>query len=400
MFIKSIKIDDFLSFGNIDIELNPLNILIGVNGSGKSNFIDTIFFLRTLPMDARMGIAKLGSIDTITRHKVPAANNTSSDKFSLEVNLDYPKYSTPLKYEISIRKTGERGEYEIFEESLSGYYKEEEPEPFYYFKVKEWDKFISYYDTESQKSRIRELKYDELDSSQSILSKIRGEGEYPIITWLSKELLNIKIYNNWTFGRNAAFKIMGCKTDEDNTNLYEDFSNLPLVLNHLQVKGEIKKFEKYLNEFYPWFGRISVSIDSGLAKIVFWDKGFNVPIPASKLSDGTIRFISLLTILLNPNPPSLICIEEPELGIHPDAISIIAELLKDASRKTQLIITTHSDYLVDQFTDIPESVLIFDKDKNAGTTIKRLNKEELSLWLEDYKLGQAWLSGAFGGTRW
>ena len=193
---------------------------------------------------------------------------------------------------------------------------------------------------------------------------------------------------------------MGCKTDEDNTNLYEDFSNLPLVLNHLQVKGEIKKFEKYLNEFYPWFGRISVSIDSGLAKIVFWDKGFNVPIPASKLSDGTIRFISLLTILLNPNPPSLICIEEPELGIHPDAISIIAELLKDASRKTQLIITTHSDYLVDQFTDIPESVLIFDKDKNAGTTIKRLNKEELSLWLEDYKLGQAWLSGAFGGTRW
>jgi predicted ATPase len=107
----------------------------------------------------------------------------------------------------------------------------------------------------------------------------------------------------------------------------------------------------------------------------------------------------LLAILCHPNPPPLVCIEEPELGLHPDILPTLAELLKEASTRCQLIVTTHSDVLVDAMTDQPESVLICEKGE-GGTTLNRLSAAELKPWLEKYRLGELWISGQLGGTRW
>ena len=122
-------------------------------------------------------------------------------------------------------------------------------------------------------------------------------------------------------------------------------------------------------------------------------------IPASRLSDGTLRYLCLLAILCDPDPPPLICIEEPELGMHPDVLPTIAGLLKDASTRTQLIVTTHSDILVDALTDTPEAVIVCEKHDGA-TKMQRLTDQNIGHWLEKYRLGELWTRGQIGGNRW
>ena len=134
-------------------------------------------------------------------------------------------------------------------------------------------------------------------------------------------------------------------------------------------------------------------------QVYLHEEGLSVPVPATRLSDGTLRFLALLAILLNPQSATLICIEEPELGLHPDAMSLLADLLAEAAEKTQLIVTTHSDVLVSALTEHAESVLVCDYLEN-GTTLQRLELEKLELWLKDYRLGDIWRSGKLGGNLW
>ena len=122
-------------------------------------------------------------------------------------------------------------------------------------------------------------------------------------------------------------------------------------------------------------------------------------IPAIRLSDGTLRYLCLLAILCHPNPPPLVCIEEPELGLHPDIIRTVAKLLKEASERCQLIVTTHSEVLVDAMTDMPEAVVVCEKPDGA-TKLRRLSQSDLEPWLERYSLGQLWSRGDIGGNRW
>jgi predicted ATPase len=155
---------------------------------------------------------------------------------------------------------------------------------------------------------------------------------------------------------------------------------------------------KHLNAFYDDALDIHTLIQSGLVDTRVEERN-RITIPASRLSDGTLRWLALLTVLLHPSPPPLVCLEEPELGMHPDAIRMLAELLIQASERMQLIVTTHSDALIDQFSEAPDSVIVFEKEEGS-TKMTRLNKERLSSWLERYSLGQLWRTGEIGGNRW
>ncbi|MCZ0954719.1 MAG: AAA family ATPase, partial [Rhodospirillaceae bacterium] len=122
-------------------------------------------------------------------------------------------------------------------------------------------------------------------------------------------------------------------------------------------------------------------------------------VPATRLSDGTLRYICLLAVLCHPDPPPLVCLEEPELGLHPDLLPGLADLLREASERTQLIVTTHSDVLVDKLTDEPDSVVICEK-LDGQTQLRRLDSDDLNHWLDRYSLGELWTKGELGGNRW
>jgi len=152
-----------------------------------------------------------------------------------------------------------------------------------------------------------------------------------------------------------------------------------------------------LQELYEGITDFDVITEGGTVQIFFTEGDFSIP--ATRLSDGTLRYLCLIALLLDPTPPPLICIEEPELGLHPDIIPKIADLLVDASTRTQLVVTIHSDVLIAALSERPEAVLVCEKHEGQ-TQIKRLKREDLAHWLSDYSLGQLWTRGEIGGTRW
>jgi len=259
-----------------------------------------------------------------------------------------------------------------------------------------------YYKHEGQHVAIiegvdRKLQWENIDMHQSILAQRKDPDAYPEMSHLGSFYQKIRLYREWQFGRSSLSRTPQ-RADLPNDYLAEDSSNLGLILSSFRRNSEIKrKLLESLKLFYENIEDVDVIVEGGYVQVFFQENGFTIP--ATRLSDGTLRYLSLLAILLHPNPPPLICIEEPELGLHPDVLPTLIDLLKEAAQKTQLIITTHSADLVDALTDMPEAVLVFDKQQGL-TTVTRLNKEDLTDWLKDYSLGQLWSRGHIGGNRW
>jgi len=187
--------------------------------------------------------------------------------------------------------------------------------------------------------------------------------------------------------------------DQQNDYLEEDAANLALMLSRMKGEPPVKaQLLHYLQEFYHDAVDLNAVIKQSLIDLSLEEKG-GFTTPAVRMSDGTLRWLSLLAILLNPTPPPLVCIEEPELGLHPDIIPVLAKLLVEASQRMQIVVTTHSDALVEQLTEVAESVVVCEK-RQGATVMRRLQMAELSKWLSEYSLGELWRKGEIGGTRW
>jgi len=152
-----------------------------------------------------------------------------------------------------------------------------------------------------------------------------------------------------------------------------------------------------VGELAPGFDDFDVIPEGGTLNLYLTEGSLSFS--ARRLSDGTLRYLCLLAILVDPEPPPFIVIEEPELGLHPDIHVKLAALLQEASARTQLVVTTHSDILVDALTDTPEAVIVCEK-VDGATKLRRLDAEKLKPWLEKYRLGELWISGEIGGMRW
>jgi len=388
MLIHSIKLNNFLSFGekSESISLNSLNVIIGPNGSGKSNLLESIELLRSTPEQLLKPIREGGGVrDWLWK----GAKGTPTA--SLDVVVDNPLGPQKLRYILSFSAVNQR--FEIVDEKIEN----ENPVdgshagPYFYYH------FNNGRPTLNVKGDRRALRQEDVDLEKSILSQRRDPDQYPEITFLAQKFGNIKLYREWSFGRYTIPRLPQ-KADLPNDILEPDASNLGLVLNRLRREPAVKqRLLKALRALYDGIDDYDVHIEGGTVQVFFQEGRFTVP--ATRLSDGTLRYLCLLAVLCHPSPPPLICIEEPELGLHPDVLPTLADLMKEASERCQLIVTTHSDVLVDAMTDQPESVLVVEK-TDPGTTLTRLDAEKLRPWLEKYRLGQLWTRGEIGGTRW
>jgi predicted ATPase len=234
--------------------------------------------------------------------------------------------------------------------------------------------------------------------NKSVLNQIRGPG-YPELTYLAKNFSSIGLFRMASFGPSEQIR-QPQSTDRPDGFVEEDGRNLALVVHRLRDEANLGDFlTEKLKVLIEDLERISTPIRSGTIQIGLHLRGQRDPILAAHLSDGTLRYLSLLAILCDPNPPPLVCIEEPELGMHPDLIRTVGSLLLEASERTQLVVTTHADLLISALGDAPESVLICERGED-GTELHRLDPERMKEWLERYSLGDLWLKGAIGGTRW
>jgi len=387
MLLTSIKLTNFLSFGDSSsvVALRPLNVVIGPNGSGKSNLIEAIELIRAVPKDLLTPIRDGGGVrDWLWKGapKTPAA--------TIDAVFANPKGPANLRYLLSFTEVGQR--FEILDERVELERPDEgHKKPYLYYR------FESGHGVLNVKGKQRRLQNEEIDPIQSILAQRKDPDQYPELTYLGNAFGKIKLYREWSFGRYTAPRLPQ-RADLPNEWLESDANNLGLVLNRLRREPPVKKrLLEALGALYEGIDDFDVQIEGGTVQVFFHEGRFTVP--ASRLSDGTLRYLCLLAILCHPNPPPLVCIEEPELGLHPDVLPTLTALLREAAERTQLIVTTHSDVLVDSLTDTPEAVLVAEK-STTGTTLTRLDATRLKPWLEKYRLGQLWMRGEIGGTRW
>ena len=404
LFIKKLRLSNLLSFPpnpEQAFELQPLNVLIGPNGAGKSNVIEALELLRATPTDFATAIRDGGGADEWL-WKGEEGEKTATIEIEtgeLSTGLATPT-GRSLRYRLEFTSTRHRVEVvdEAIEEAKP--YLDHE-KPFFYYQFNQGHPIINIKEqvqnsvAESDKRRQRHLKRDDLAPDQSVLAQRKDPELYPEITWIGRKFGEIQTFQEWTFGRFASLR-QPQPADLPDDRLLPNNRNLGLILNQVGLRNS-QRFGKIMRRFFPRFEGMATGIQGGSVQFYLRETGFNSPIASTRLSDGTMRFAALLAILLAPSPPPLVCIEEPELGLHPDAVALLGELLVEASERMQLIVTTHSDALVSALTSQPESVVLCER-PGAGTTLRRLNSEELAEWLSDYALGDLWRMGHLGAN--
>jgi len=393
-FIQRMKLDSFLSFApnSPAISLRPLNILIGPNGAGKSNFIEALELLRATSTDFATAIREGGGAeDWLWR-----GEQSSKLPAKLDIELGQcPHTHRPLRYRLDFAATA--GRVEIIDEAIE----EVKPDtghdrPLFYYHFHHGHPFINVRGAKSgSKPTKRSLARDSLKPDQSVLAQRKDPDLYPEITWLGERFGQIQTFREWVFGTRSPLR-MGQRADDPTDQLLPDARNLALVLNEIQHRDG-RRFDAAMKRFLPRYERLSIRVSGANVQFYLHESGLNSPISAARVSDGTLRFLAMLAALLTPTPPPFLCLEEPELGMHPDALGLLAELLVEASARMQLLVTTHSDALLSALSDHVDSVLVCENNRD-GTTIDHLDADRLAFWLEKYKLGEIWRLGEIGGN--
>ncbi len=388
MSIQTLRLSGLLSFapGSVPLDLRDLNVLIGPNGSGKSNLIEAIELLAATPRDLAATIRDGGG---------PGEwlwKGEANGPAEIDAVLEGAPTGRPLRYRIRFNAVQSRVEVtdEAIEEITPAPGRPPGSDVFFYYRFQQGNPVINVADGP------RYLQRENLLPDQSVLAQRKDPDLYPEVTWVGERLGAFHTFREWSFGRYVALR-QPQPADLPEDRLLSDSRNLALVLNQIEHDSGGTKLNALMQRFYPRFERLSTRISGGTVQFYLHERGFRAPIPATRLSDGTIRFIALTAALLARDPPPLLCIEEPELGLHPDALPLLGELLVEASAKTQLIVTTHSDALVSALTDHVDAVVACER-LGEGTVLQRLDPSQLAAWLDDYRLGDLWRMGELGAN--
>ena len=391
--LRRITLTNLLSFGPepMTLELEKLNILIGPNGSGKSNLIEAISLLRATPVS---GSGSDRDLHGVVRRGGGVGEwiwkGGAEKPASLEAVINRSDGDGSLSHFVSFGDEFRR--FRLEDERIENRPDEYDPQEGFFYKVHRGQPVVN-----TAGKYERNWAIGKFEPELSILAQLRHLGQAPELSALADKYEQIRIYRDWAFGRNSKLREPQ-RGDDRSDRLEEDFSNLGLTLSRLRKSPKVKAaILGSLKDLYEGLDDFDVHIQAAYVEIFFTEGDFSVP--AIRLSDGTLRYLCLLAILCDPDPPPLICIEEPELGLHPDILPNLADLLVEASQRTQLIVTTHSDILVDAMTERPEAVVICEK-HNGRTSLSRLERADLAVWLDKYRLGQLWMRGQLGGTRW
>lgn len=354
--IEYIKIQGFKSIKNLEIELKPINILIGANGSGKSNFIS---FFKLINAIANMQLQRYLIEEDIDRLLYFGRKTTES------------LYGKVIFSEDNIHNNAYY--FSLLQDNTGGMFIGTEGSG---YRVSYDDDIHNYF----HKSNLSESKL--IDSTQHKRHRI-----------LNNYLASFRIFH---FHDTSKTSFLRKRCDiSDNSYLKADGRNLPAMLYLLKEKHPIifNRIEKNIISIAPYISKLILepyNLNPTEIELRWVDTGdLESNFSAYQLSDGTLRFIALTVLLMQPNPPAVIIIDEPELGLHPFAITKLAGMIKLSSHKAQVIVATQSPGLISGF--LPEDIITVDKNKIENqTTFTRLRSDILNNWLEEYTLGDLW----------
>ena len=362
--IDQIYITNFKSIKELKLKLNSINILIGANGAGKSNFISLFKMLRSM-QKGRLNtfVAEQGYMDNLMYFGQKEIDSIRGH-ITFMNSLNFPSN----RYIYELRSDNEKKAFIRVEKS--GYNKGTTNRP-------NWD-----YNTNVQNN----------EKSHYLQTGSSFRDEY-----LRDYFNEFYVYHFHDTSSDSPLK--STSKIDDNYFLKEDGGNLPSFLYLLKKNypKHLRRIEKVISSIAPFFDGFNLNPDrlnNEFIKLEWIEKGFERHQNASNLSDGTIRFIALTTLMLQPNPPKTIIIDEPELGLHPFAINKLAGLIKKVSAKSQVIISTQSVNLINNFE--AENIITVDR-ANKQSIFKKQDSDKLSVWLKDYSMGDLWDKSIIGG---
>jgi len=355
--LNSITIRGYKSIRELDrLILSQLNILIGANGAGKSNFISLFKLLNQLVSKRlQVFVAQSGGANSLMHHGRKATNE-------IQINLGFADNG----YEVKLEPT-------VNDNLIIS------------------DEQCRYFNPIGKRYNIhlgRGTKETTLDEA----AKTK-----PIAEYVFNDLSDWKVYHFHDTSDGASVKRTG--DINDNAILRPDAENLAAFLyllktNHQAHYERIVDTIRLAAPFFDDFILRPRPDNPNKIRLEWSELGVDTYLDASSLSDGTLRFICLATLLLQPNLPTVVLIDEPELGLHPSAIVLLTEMLRSAAVRSQVIVSTQSVPLVNQVS--PEDVIVVEREDNQSV-FRRLNFLDLEEWLEEYSLGELWEKNVLGG---
>ena len=358
--IDKIEVQGFKSIANLKLDIKDINVLIGGNGSGKSNFIGVFKFLREMTEGRLETYVKTsGGADSILHF---GSKLTSKALFHVYLNNKVDQYK------ILLSRTVEDGLVPVSETTY--YWNKSYPQP-----------------------------YAEGLSSAGSEAAISSKESASVTAHVRDALQSWRVYHFHDTSNTSPLK----KTSkvDDNRFFRADGANLPAFLYLLKNKYEeeyrlIRNTIRRIAPFFDDFALEPRSLDENQIRLEWSHHGTESYFDVSSFSDGTLRFIALTVLLLQPDElkPSIILLDEPELGLHPSAITVLGALVRQASQHVQVIISTQSPMLLDMFD--PGEVVVVQQEDGAST-FERLDEDHLGDWLEEYSLGELWEKNEIGG---
>jgi len=338
--LDRIQIAGFKSIRDQTLDLRALNVLIGANGAGKSNFIQVFRLLHEITAgNLQLFVARSGGVDRLLHF-----GSKATEEILLHIDFGASDYLCKL----------------VPTEDSSLVFKEE--------------RFSGPQGQAREASGHRE-------------TRILRIGE--AISWTTYHFHDTS----------SSARVKQISDLADNVTLRTDAGNLPAFLYRLREtdQGTFRNIEETIRLVAPFFGAFDLRPDRlnpNKIRLEWREKGADNYFDANALSDGTLRFVCLATLLLQPAPPPTILIDEPELGLHPYAIAVLADLLRAAAERTQVIVSTQSVTLVNQLS--PEDVIVVDRE-GGESIFRRPSSADLESWLDGYSLGELWEKNVLGG---
>ena len=357
--LDKIEIKGFKSIQDMQLELGPLNVLIGANGSGKSNFISAFQLLNQIvESNLQLFVAKSGGADTLLYF-----GQKVTDSVSLQIHSGTNGYKVKL-----VPSTPDAL---VFADERCWYWREGYNKPY--------DIGLGTGHKETQ------------------LSKEANKPSGRVARYVLNILKSYQIYHFHDTGESAKIKQTG--DINDNAALRPDASNLAAFLYLLRETqrehyDRIVKTVRLAAPFFDDFNLRPSPLNPSKIQLEWRERGSDAYFNAHSLSDGTLRFICLTTLLLQPTLPATILIDEPELGLHPYAITLLASILRSVATQTQVIVSTQSVTLVNQFE--PIDIIVVDREESESK-FRRLEPQKVANWLDEYGLGDLWEKNILGG---
>ncbi|MFO0055285.1 MAG: AAA family ATPase [Dolichospermum sp.] len=377
---ERITIEGYRRLFNVQVDMRdrPLTVMIGANGVGKTSLLE-IFSLLAASANAQLAnkISELGGLADIVTRDI-------ANSIAISLSMSVPGYA-PLDYQLEVVLKGLT--YEIALETLT----ENNPlvlEPFKHINSLGLD--VKYFNFEDQKLLRPNWDHNPLETSLAQVPKMYQEPEN-----LRKRLASCTFYGALNVAPKSPVRLPQSMrpTSLPGANGEDLVSCLYYLRETDPERFEI--IEDTLAAAFPDFERLGFPpVAAGTITMTWKDKNFSKPIYMHQLSEGTLRFIWLITLLQSPGLTAVTLIDEPEVSLHPELLRLLADMMREASQKTQLIVATHSDRLI-RFLK-PEEVLVCDAEDGL-TTMRWGDSFNLEHWLEEYSLDQVWAMNLMGG---